>query len=138
MKIKQHINISKLLILYLDFRYADLYAASILNLLYYPFCYMFRAPPMLMPHESTVAQDKANNFMMPNNSSNHFTNTPAKPSSPVTPNVTPVSTPVKPRLTKRLNSQVPNLYANPPEPENQTHELDDDDHEDENNSHESS
>jgi len=118
-------------------RYADLYAASILNLLYYPFCYMFRAPPMLMPHESTVAQDKANNFMMPNNSSNHF-NTPAKPSSPVTPNVTPVSTPVKPRLTKRLNSQVPNLYANPPEAENQTHELDDDDHEDENNSHESS
>ena len=91
---------------------------------------------MLMPHESTVAQEKANNFMMPNNS-NHF-NTPAKPSSPVTPNVTPVSTPVKPRLTKRLNSQVPNLYANPPEPENQTHELDDDDHEDENNSHESS
>ena len=95
---------------------------------------MFRAPPMLMPHESTVAQ--ANNFMMPNNSSNHFTNTPAKPSSPVTPNVTPVSTPVKPRLTKRVNSQVPNLYANPPEAENQTHELDDDDVE-ETNSHES-
>lgn len=35
-------------------RYADLYAATFLNLLHYPFCYMFRAPPMLMPHESTV------------------------------------------------------------------------------------
>ncbi|XP_055871726.1 cytosolic purine 5'-nucleotidase-like isoform X1 [Biomphalaria glabrata] len=35
-------------------RYADIYAASILNLLHYPFCYMFRAPAMLMPHEATV------------------------------------------------------------------------------------
>ncbi|KAJ8386036.1 hypothetical protein AAFF_G00177250, partial [Aldrovandia affinis] len=35
-------------------RYADLYAASCLNLLYYPFSYLFRAPPVLMPHESTV------------------------------------------------------------------------------------
>ena len=41
------------------FRYADLYAASILNLIYYPFCYMFRSPAMLMPHESTVAHDKS-------------------------------------------------------------------------------
>ncbi|XP_066449229.1 cytosolic purine 5'-nucleotidase-like isoform X2 [Eleutherodactylus coqui] len=35
-------------------RYADLYAASFLNLLYYPFSYVFRALPVLMPHESTV------------------------------------------------------------------------------------
>jgi len=35
-------------------RYADLYAATCLNLLYYPFSYMFRAPPMLLPHESTA------------------------------------------------------------------------------------
>ncbi|KAJ8338780.1 hypothetical protein SKAU_G00355660 [Synaphobranchus kaupii] len=35
-------------------RYADLYATSCLNLLYYPFSYLFRAPPILMPHESTV------------------------------------------------------------------------------------
>ncbi|XP_061449275.1 cytosolic purine 5'-nucleotidase-like isoform X1 [Rhineura floridana] len=35
-------------------RYADLYAASFLNFLYYPFSYLFRAPPTLMPHESTV------------------------------------------------------------------------------------
>ncbi|XP_009474622.1 PREDICTED: cytosolic purine 5'-nucleotidase-like [Nipponia nippon] len=35
-------------------RYADLYAASFLNFLYYPFSYLFRAPPVLMAHESTV------------------------------------------------------------------------------------
>jgi len=38
-------------------RYADLYASTCLNLLYYPFSYMFRAPPMLLPHESTVASN---------------------------------------------------------------------------------
>jgi hypothetical protein len=41
----------------LFFRYADLYAASVLNLLHYPFSYMFRSPAMLMPHESTVAHE---------------------------------------------------------------------------------
>ncbi|XP_059142495.1 cytosolic purine 5'-nucleotidase-like isoform X2 [Physella acuta] len=35
-------------------RYADLYAASFMNLTNYPLCYCFRAPPMHMPHESTV------------------------------------------------------------------------------------
>ncbi|XP_025941026.1 cytosolic purine 5'-nucleotidase-like isoform X1 [Apteryx rowi] len=35
-------------------RYADLYAASFINFLYYPFSYLFRAAPALMPHESTV------------------------------------------------------------------------------------
>lgn len=39
-------------------RYADLYATTILNLMYYPFSYMFRAPAMLMPHESTVAHEQ--------------------------------------------------------------------------------
>jgi len=39
-------------------RYADLYASSVLNLLHYPFSYMFRAPAMLMPHESTVAHEQ--------------------------------------------------------------------------------
>ncbi|XP_036368203.1 cytosolic purine 5'-nucleotidase isoform X2 [Octopus sinensis] len=38
-------------------RYADLYAASVTNLLYYPFCYSFVAPRMLMSHESTVDHD---------------------------------------------------------------------------------
>ena len=39
-------------------RYADLYAASVTNLVHYPFSYMFRAPAMLMPHESTVAHEQ--------------------------------------------------------------------------------
>ncbi|XP_063788023.1 5'-nucleotidase domain-containing protein 4-like isoform X2 [Pseudophryne corroboree] len=37
-------------------RYADLYSASFLNLLYYPFSCLFRSLPVLMPHESTVDQ----------------------------------------------------------------------------------
>ncbi|XP_045622921.1 cytosolic purine 5'-nucleotidase-like isoform X3 [Procambarus clarkii] len=39
-------------------RYADVYASTLLNLIYYPFSYMFRAPAMLMPHESTVAHEQ--------------------------------------------------------------------------------
>uniref|UniRef100_A0A8C5RSL8 5'-nucleotidase domain containing 4 n=1 Tax=Laticauda laticaudata TaxID=8630 RepID=A0A8C5RSL8_LATLA len=39
-------------------RYADLYAASFTNFLYYPFSYVFRAPAALMPHESTVEHIK--------------------------------------------------------------------------------
>ena len=31
-------------------RYADLYGATMLNMLYYPFSYMFRAPAMLVSH----------------------------------------------------------------------------------------
>ena len=38
-------------------RYADLYATSCVNLLYYPFGYLFRAPAQLMPHESTVEHE---------------------------------------------------------------------------------
>jgi len=38
-------------------RYADIYAASVLNLLYYPTFYMFRSPAMLLPHESTVSHE---------------------------------------------------------------------------------
>jgi len=38
-------------------RYADLYSGTMLNLLFYPTFYMFRAPAMLLPHESTVAHD---------------------------------------------------------------------------------
>ncbi|XP_062375935.1 5'-nucleotidase, cytosolic IIa isoform X2 [Sardina pilchardus] len=41
-------------------RYADLYAASFINMLYYPFSYLFRAAHVLMPHESTVEHTNAN------------------------------------------------------------------------------
>lgn len=34
-------------------RYADLYAATFLNLIYYPFSYMFRAPAMLVSFTHT-------------------------------------------------------------------------------------
>ncbi|XP_033757253.1 cytosolic purine 5'-nucleotidase-like [Pecten maximus] len=38
-------------------RYADIYCGDWLNMLHYPFTYMFRAPSMLMPHESTVGHE---------------------------------------------------------------------------------
>lgn len=40
-------------------RYADLYAATFLNLIYYPFSYMFRASPSLLAHEM-LSHDSAN------------------------------------------------------------------------------
>ncbi|TKR72562.1 hypothetical protein L596_019988 [Steinernema carpocapsae] len=46
-------------------RYADLYASSCYNLIYYPVFYFFRAPMMLMPHESTV--DHSVKMMPPKN-----------------------------------------------------------------------
>ncbi|XP_035989811.1 5'-nucleotidase, cytosolic II, like 1 [Fundulus heteroclitus] len=33
-------------------RYADLYSSTCINLLHYPFNYLFMAPPVLMPHET--------------------------------------------------------------------------------------
>ncbi|XP_047425405.1 5'-nucleotidase, cytosolic II, like 1 isoform X2 [Mugil cephalus] len=35
-------------------RYADLYSSTCMNLLHYPFNYLFMAPPVLMPHETTA------------------------------------------------------------------------------------
>lgn len=41
-------------------RYADLYASTFLNLLYYPFCYMFRAPAQLVrEHTSVLSCDES-------------------------------------------------------------------------------
>ncbi|OON22479.1 5' nucleotidase family protein [Opisthorchis viverrini] len=40
-------------------RFADIYSFSCINLIYYPLCYMFRAPSMLMPHESTVSHEES-------------------------------------------------------------------------------
>ena len=45
-------------------RYADIYSSKCVNLLHYPFFYIFKAPPMLMPHESTVSRDEP--FVDPN------------------------------------------------------------------------
>ena len=38
-------------------RYADIYAASHLNLLHYPFFYLFKAPPMLVSEPCSLAPD---------------------------------------------------------------------------------
>ena len=35
-------------------RFGDLYASSFINLFYYPLNYLFRAPHILMPHETCV------------------------------------------------------------------------------------
>uniref|UniRef100_A0AAQ4PTL1 5'-nucleotidase, cytosolic II, like 1 n=1 Tax=Gasterosteus aculeatus aculeatus TaxID=481459 RepID=A0AAQ4PTL1_GASAC len=35
-------------------RYADLYSSNCINLLHYPFNYLFMAPPVLMPHEAAA------------------------------------------------------------------------------------
>ncbi|CAF3977836.1 unnamed protein product, partial [Rotaria sordida] len=43
-------------------RYADIYASSVVNLVYYPFFYFFRAVPQLMPHESTVDPEEPMHF----------------------------------------------------------------------------
>ncbi|XP_045922716.1 5'-nucleotidase, cytosolic II, like 1 isoform X2 [Micropterus dolomieu] len=40
-------------------RYADLYSSTCLNLLHYPFNYLFMAPPVLMPHEAQHSSDLA-------------------------------------------------------------------------------
>ncbi|XP_059099517.1 cytosolic purine 5'-nucleotidase-like isoform X1 [Tigriopus californicus] len=85
-------------------RYADLYAASVLNLVHYPFSYMFRAPAMLMPHESTVTHEQKL-------SRDQVENAMAKR---------------KEFINRRTESRVPNPYAEEPSLITQTHELDDD------------
>ena len=35
-------------------RFGDLYASSFINLFYYPLNYLFRAPHILMPHETCI------------------------------------------------------------------------------------
>nr|XP_022340789.1 cytosolic purine 5'-nucleotidase-like [Crassostrea virginica] len=55
-------------------RFADIYAASVINMIHYPFTYMFRAPAMLLPHESTVSHENnpspANDFTITRQRSN--------------------------------------------------------------------
>ncbi|CAF4269431.1 unnamed protein product, partial [Rotaria magnacalcarata] len=43
-------------------RFADIYASTVVNLVYYPFFYFFRAVPQLMPHESTVDPEEPLHF----------------------------------------------------------------------------
>eukprot|EP00095_Tigriopus_kingsejongensis_P004821 maker-scaffold769_size100554-snap-gene-0.20 protein:Tk04821 transcript:maker-scaffold769_size100554-snap-gene-0.20-mRNA-1 annotation:"hypothetical protein TcasGA2_TC002083" len=83
-------------------RYADLYAASVLNLIHYPFSYMFRSPAMLLPHESTVTHEqKFSNAEQTEDNKREF-------------------------LIRRADSRAPNVFAEVPKSQTQTHELDDD------------
>ncbi|XP_076651367.1 5' nucleotidase B isoform X6 [Halictus rubicundus] len=97
-------------------RYADLYAATFLNLIYYPFSYMFRAPAMLMPHESTVAHEQR--FVM---------ETPMISRSRTFKLTDEEEEPTKPSRTLYVecsNNQIP--HARPETPRNVTHTHDED------------
>ncbi|XP_076876468.1 5'-nucleotidase, cytosolic II, like 1 isoform X2 [Brachyhypopomus gauderio] len=56
-------------------RYADLYASSFLSLLHYPISYLFRAPYVLMPHETAVAKA----LSLPDLPANHLIRNPISP-----------------------------------------------------------
>ncbi|KAG9263329.1 cytosolic purine 5'-nucleotidase-like [Astyanax mexicanus] len=53
-------------------RYADLYAASCLNLINYPLTYLFSASSVLMPHESAVSPHLSQDPPIPDLSDNNF------------------------------------------------------------------
>ena len=50
-------------------RYADLYAASFINLINYPFSYYFQAPHALMPHEQTIDHGDRRSAFLPHGNS---------------------------------------------------------------------
>lgn len=54
-------------------RFADLYAASVDNLLHYPFCYVFRAPNMLV---KTFRAENMRTFLLNSDSTMHSLNVP--------------------------------------------------------------
>ncbi|KAK7011359.1 cytosolic purine 5p-nucleotidase, partial [Biomphalaria glabrata] len=88
-------------------RYADLYAASFMNMLYYPFTYCFRAPPMHMPHESTVDHEARLSEEQFRKISLAWR---ARASIPLTPKDTSVKPPIV-----RADSTVPRLYCETPD-----------------------
>ncbi|KAK0053983.1 cytosolic purine 5-nucleotidase [Biomphalaria pfeifferi] len=88
-------------------RYADLYAASFMNMLYYPFTYCFRAPPMHMPHESTVDHEARLSEEQFRKISLAWR---ARASIPLTPKDASVKPPIV-----RADSTVPRLYCETPD-----------------------
>jgi 5'-nucleotidase len=104
-------------------RYADLYAATFMNLLYYPFSYLFKAPSMLMPHESTVEHDTTDGI--------HEEMPPR-----ITPRRTRNSEDLEPAEVKKIHldinrrdSTVPHLRAETPRKVTHHHDEDDSDNE---------
>ncbi|XP_074640114.1 cytosolic purine 5'-nucleotidase-like [Tubulanus polymorphus] len=103
-------------------RYADIYAATFLNLLHYPFSYMFRAPPMLMPHEATV-KHQSGNLPPPQSPMLHRSRSVASPLPPVAPSS------ARRLKFQRTPSEVPNLRAATPKKLTHHHDEDESDEE---------
>jgi len=102
-------------------RYADLYACTFLNLQYYPFSYLFRAPPTLMPHESTVTHQSK--FAYKSQSASISKNSLDSPLTEV---------PQGPSATAAMHRQqslVPHLYAEKPTEVTHHHDTDEEDSE---------
>lgn len=101
-------------------RYADVYASTFLNLIYYPFSYMFRAPAMLMPHESTVGHEQTFPLESPLAVRSRTSSIAAEPVDNSTKH---------PRVLDRHPSLLPHLRADTPK--KLTHHHDDDDSDEE-------
>ncbi|CAG7717894.1 unnamed protein product [Allacma fusca] len=112
-------------------RYADVYASTFLNLMYYPFSYMFRAPAMLMPHESTVAHEEPFNADNSTFSRSRQTSVLDGQETVNRDNhvVAPVKTKVNAKVLERSQSVVPHIR--PETPRKVTHNHDEDDSEEE-------
>jgi len=95
-------------------RYADVYASTVLNLIYYPFSYMFRAPSMLMPHESTVTHEQK--FRV--------TDAPSSVLNRAYSVAYEGHAPEKQQQLTRTNSIVPHAYAEAPRRVTHTHDDD--------------
>lgn len=105
-------------------RYSDLYAATVLNLHFYPFSYMFRAPPMLLPHESTVSTE-ASNFTPSDEMAMQREEDRMDQH---------IMAQKKKAMTSRMDSGLPHLYAPEPDASIQNHELDEEHEEEEEDS----
>lgn len=120
-------------------RYADLYTTSIVNLIYYPLYYFFRARPVLLPHESTVVPSSFNDSftalkVSPSIEQNGKSTTPEVTDSPVSiengntngANGGKSST-SNPKLSTRSNSSLPHLSPAVPTEITHHHDTDEED-----------
>ncbi|XP_014668190.1 PREDICTED: LOW QUALITY PROTEIN: cytosolic purine 5'-nucleotidase-like [Priapulus caudatus] len=114
--------------------FADIYAASFLNLLYYPFSYMFRAPPILMPHESTVDHMECNYDLEKESQLASRSRNVSTVAEPVVNNIQQVLPQV---ATHRKVSLVPHLRAETPKHLTHYHDEDDEEEEDDSKSDQS-
>lgn len=109
-------------------RYADIYAVSFLNLLHYPFSYLFKAPSMLMPHESTVERDVTDSVLKfgesPLGAGNHHSRTMEEEGDG-----DQLNGAIRTSLLKKHEGNVPHLWAETPR--RVTHHHDEDDSDDE-------